>query len=101
MTPLSATNLEDDFQEFLQTLQNSPANRSDLALLLIETITGQRPSPEWLVAYCMRVLRWPEVRAAAEAEVRKNLPRTLSDAWDVLTAYDDDWTGSELFARVR
>lgn len=99
-SPLNAADMEDDFREFLQLVRESPAERADLVTLFIDTLIGHRPSPDWLVAYCMRVLRWPEIRAAAEAEVRKKSPVTLSDAWDVLTAYGDDWTGRELFARV-
>lgn len=96
-SPLIARTMEDDIRRFLQLVQESPAERASFVELFIEMLSGRRPSPDWLVAYCMRVLRWPEVRSAAEEEIRKGSPSTLSDARDVLTAYGDDWTGSGLF----
>jgi len=100
-SPLNASDMEDDLQRFLQVVQESPEERSGFAAMFIDMLSGRSRSPEWLVAYCMRALRWPEVRAAAETEIQKKLPLTLSDARDVLTAYEDEWTGSDLFTRMK
>jgi hypothetical protein len=100
-SPLVACDMEKDLQQFLQLVQQSHAERESFVVMFNEMISGQRRSPDWLVAYCMRVLRWPEVHAAAEAAIRKGVPSTLSDARDVLTAYGDEWTGSDLFTHVK
>ena len=99
-SPLRASDMEDDLQQFLHLVQRSATERAAFVAMFNEMVTGQRRSPEWLVAYCMRVLRWPEVRAVAEAETQRAQPSTLSEAWDVVSAYGDDWSGSGLFMHL-
>lgn len=99
-SPLDARDMESDFQRFLQLIQSAPSHREHFATMFVDMLSGRRGSPEWLVAYCMRVLRWPEILQAADAEIRKRSPSTMSTARDVLTAYGDEWTGNEIFEIV-
>jgi len=100
-SPLRAEEMEGDLQRFLHLVQRSAMERTAFVAMFNEMVRGKRRSPEWLVAYCMRVLRWPEVREVADAEARNASPATLSEAWDVVTAYGDDWSGSGLFRQVK
>jgi len=101
-SPLVARTMEASLSELLELIQNSPAQRSDFARIFVAMLQGEQESPEWLIAYCMRTLRWPEVERAAEAVRRAGDPRKVSLAWEVLGAYeaDDDWDGAHLFDRT-
>ncbi len=98
-SPLRAGEMEPDLRRFLDLVAQSKIDRDGFVRLFSEMITGVRDAPEWLVAYCMHALRWPEVLAVAEKEVQRGRPATLSGASEVVDAYSDDWFGRELFDR--
>jgi hypothetical protein len=93
--------METGLSEVLDLIQDNPTERPGFAQSFIEMLQGQRASPEWLISYCMRTLRWPEIRRAAEAVVSSGHPKLLSLAWEVVDTYDhdDDWPGQHLFDR--
>jgi hypothetical protein len=98
-SPLRARDMEGDLSRFLQLVEESQGERDVFVSLFSEIVRGLRDAPEWLVAYCMHVLRWPEVLVVAEEELRRGHPSTLSVASEVADAYRDDWSGRELFDR--
>jgi|GEM_PF-6125564 len=98
-SPLKAGEMEADLQRFLQLVRQSEGDRDGFVCMFSKIVTGARGAPEWLVAYCMHALRWPEVLAVAENEVRRGHPATLSVASEVVDAYSDDWFGRDLFDR--
>lgn len=98
-SPLRVGDIEEDLQRFLRLVEASSDEREAFAALFNDIVSGRRDAPEWLVAYCMHELRWPEIRVTAQLEVRRGLPSTLSVASEVLDSYEDDWVGRELFAR--
>lgn len=99
-SPLVARTMEPGLSEVLELLQDNPAERPQFARRFIDMLEGRRPSPEWLIAYCMRTLRWPEIEHAAEAVRAAGDPDLLSQAWEVLDAYEnEEWAGADLFDR--
>lgn len=100
-TPLRAADMEPALSGVLALIHDNPSERGQFARVFIEMLHGEQDSPEWLIAYCMRALRWPEVQRVAEAVRVAGEPRLLSLAWEVLDAYEDgdDWVGVHLFAR--
>ncbi len=98
-SPLKARDMEADFQAFLSLVERSGESRDAFVSLFTEILNAARTAPEWLVAYCMHALRWPEVLAVAERERRRGQPATLSLAVEVVDAYSDDWVGKDLFDR--
>ena len=86
-----------DLDELLAAVRTAEASRSSIAGLFCEIVRGRRDAPEWLVAYCMHALRWPEVLEVAREEQRRGDPATLSQASEVVDAYERDWVGIELF----
>jgi len=98
-SPLRARDIEEDLQRFLRLVEASNDAREAFVAMFNDIVFGCRDAPEWLVAYCMHELRWPEILATAEAEVRRGRPSTLSVASEVLDSYQDDWVGRDLFAR--
>ncbi len=100
-TPLRAADMEPALSGVLALIHDNPSERGQFAHIFIEMLHGKQDSPEWLIAYCMRTLRWPEVQQVAEAVRAAGEPKLLSLACEVLDAYDDgeDWVGVHLFAR--
>ncbi|WAS96012.1 hypothetical protein [Nannocystis punicea] len=100
-SPLVAGTMESGLSAILELIQDNPGERPEFARCFIDMLVGERPSPEWLIAYCMRTLRWPEVLRAAEDALASGDPYALSLAAEVFDAYeeDDEWVGAHLFAR--
>lgn len=101
VSPLVARTMETGLASVLELVRENPAERSEFAQRFIEMLEDKRPSPEWLIAYCMRTLRWPEVKLAAERVIASSDPHALSLAAEVLDTYaeDDEWPGAHLFDR--
>jgi hypothetical protein len=98
-SPLQAGEMESGFSEILELIQAAPHERHKFVNLFIDMLRGRQPSPEWLIAYCMRTLRWPEVREAAEQLADSDNSLILSQAREVLRSYEDEWLGQKLFDR--
>ena len=100
-TLLNAGDAEPALSRIFDVIQENTSEREAFARIFGEMLDGERDSPEWLIAYCMRTLRWPEVSQAAEVVRASGDPAKLSLAWEVLDAHeeDEDWFGAHLFAR--
>lgn len=100
-SPIDAGELEPRLSEILTLIMENPLEREQFVRLFVNMLQGQHESPEWLIAYCMRTLRWPEIKQAAEAVRVSNDAKRLPLAWEVLDAYEDDdeWFGVHLFKR--
>ena len=58
-----------EYQRVLDYIQIHPEERSVIVQAFRDTLIGTSgPSPAniYLVRFCMRVLKWPEIKAAAE-----------------------------------
>lgn len=97
----SADEDEAEFIAFLALIQRNDVPRGEFVQLFQAMIRDEIPAPAWLIAFCMHVLRWPEVRQIALEECRLWKPATLSIASEVLDAYDEDWFGALIFSSFK
>lgn len=99
----SPDNASDDEPQLLRILAlvSDPQNRDASVRIFRQMLLGLRPTHEWLIPFCMRTLRWPEIADAAreltgaEGSVMPRLAR------DTLDAYDEQWDGDLIFPHYK
>jgi hypothetical protein len=60
----SVPTLEPALLDLLRLVQSHPSHRDVFVELFGRIATGDRDVSEWIVLFCMRELKWPEVLAA-------------------------------------
>jgi hypothetical protein len=86
--------LEPYFLKFLQLVKGNPEHRGFFVELFTLIATSKLPAPSDLVPYCMRELRYPEVKSAVqihmhELRVQNLHARYMNYCSHVTRAYDD------------
>lgn len=85
----------------LCAIRKYPEHREDFGRWLVET----NAAPTELVAFCMHVLRWPEVRSKLEADLKvadaESNWRRIPFLTAVLDAFEDSWEDAEFFPSLR
>jgi hypothetical protein len=106
----SETELEPVYAELLEFLVKNERYRKELVVLLGEVIKSFRNPhaingrffPGMAIAYCMHVLRWPEIYNLAVSEnhdfYSKKMQRGMAD---ILNSYDDSWEDKDFYQRFR
>jgi hypothetical protein len=101
--------IEPRLRALLSLLESSSARHEEFANALVALLApvpnelplGQ-PGIVEILEFCMRKLRWPEVREALQ-ELKSCTTdwRVRRAAERVLEAYEDDWTGGDLYDTYR
>jgi hypothetical protein len=83
---------EDEFDRVIDHVTRHPERRNELAAAFLKVLGEPYFVDPELVEYCMHVLRWPEVKNAAEARmlVEKDL-RARPGLGRVIHSFSDDW----------
>lgn len=104
----SEANLEPIYEILLDFLIRNQQYKPTLVDFFITKISSLRHPqaengkffPGLAIAYCMHVLRWPEIYNFAMSENRdfysKKMQRGMTD---ILNAYDDDWEDKDFYRR--
>jgi len=86
----------------LKFIESRPSERSKFVGCFLDLATARKHSTPYLVPFCMRTLRYPEVLAAVEAALAAGVrrfhdPRKWPWLYDVQDAYRETWDDSALF----
>jgi hypothetical protein len=96
----SAEEIEPYLVAVLEFVLAHPEEKDSFLQYLLHAFDGpSEPVAADLHAFCMRELRWPEIRERAFHEFRaSNVPG--SEFWlrGILEAYEDRWVGDEMYA---
>ena len=95
--------MEPVFIELLSCLQEGHPDRNALVRAVVEVIRRLPKGSDEAVSFCMHVLRWPEVKSAAEDELRKVAgvlvtSRKARILEDIVKSFSDDWSGRECYS---
>lgn len=105
---LSETELEPSYELLLAFLKQHEHDRDELVSYINATILSYRNVnkgdekllPGLAIAYCMHVLRWPEIYAFADAENRNFYSKKMATGMtEILDAYSDDWDDKDFYRR--
>jgi hypothetical protein len=91
---------EPGFLAVLRFVQEHPQDRATFALCFIHLFHWPELGPFHLIEYCMRELRWEEVRShlAGIAAVTPEINcRFIANR--ILAAYEDPWPNGKIYAR--
>jgi hypothetical protein len=94
--------MEPVFIELLSCLQKDGVDHDDLVSAVVEVVRGLPKGSDEAVSFCMHVLRWPEVKIAAEDEFKKASGSLMTSRRagiyeDIIEAFSDDWSGRECY----
>jgi hypothetical protein len=95
--------MEPAFLGIIRLVQNNPSDRSYFVEQFIQIAVGTIPAPWEMAPYCMRELRFPEVRAAIEAHYAHLLEqnkhaRYMNYLSHMAKAYDDPiWSDADMW----
>lgn len=64
---------------------------------LFNSLLISKDSPYEAVAFCMRELRWPEVRDYATKIMNESCDPRVEALRSVVTAYEDEWPDADLY----
>lgn len=84
-------------------IKANPSQRDMLARCFVSLVDGSRSGDtSWIVRFCMRDLRWPEVREAANRRFSlargAEVPRLMNWLSDINWVYDDaPWEDADFF----
>lgn len=95
---------EPEMARFLHTVKCHPNQRSFVVRLFIESFSDKshmKWEPWEFMQFCMHDLRWSElrdfIRAKRDEDVKSRGARSSTIWNDILTAFDDEWTGATKF----
>jgi hypothetical protein len=93
------TNAQESYLlEILRFVQNHPSDRQELIYCFIKLLGPRSGYPHEIVVFCMRELRWPEIREAAAKICDENDDfRTKTIMADILAVYREDWDGGDFY----
>lgn len=95
--------LEPELLQLLQFIKAEPTHQDLFKRLFIASATDKEHKSEWIVLYCMRDLRYPEVRDAINEWFEskggtQGAPRLMNFVSDVNHAYEDSpWEHADFF----
>ncbi len=90
--------LELDLLEILFFVKKNPGYRKDFARGFINIVNDYKYGPLEIVIFCMRDLRWEDVKkAASERQMSCEDPRIKSAMQEVLDVYKSVWTNADLY----
>ncbi len=107
---LGEDELEPLYEDVLGFLEAHPNSRAELAQRLIATMGSYRFGrerqeailPSTAIAYCMHVLRWPEVLEFAKQEhLSFYAPRMATLMTNIIDAFGNDWEDRDFYKRFR
>jgi len=98
----STPDFEPQLLKVLQFVKASPEARRELGQAFVEMVTDLERGAWEIIQFCMRELRWPEVRQALQREFDtaklKNDWRRIAVLRDILDVYEPDWRDADLYA---
>lgn len=104
----SETELEDNYEILLNFLIKNKDSREELVVYLKLIISAYRNEdkshekflPGLAIAYCMHVLRWPEIHDFLISENINYYSKKMSSGMsEILDAYSDDWADKDFYRR--
>lgn len=98
----SVPDLEPHLLAVLNLVKENPDRRELLVRCFESLVDGSRVLSDWIVLFCMRELRWPEVRYAANQRFERaggvRAPRLMNWISHINWAYDDaPWEHADFF----
>ena len=94
LATLNVTEVEPILVALLHLVKRHPEQRPLFVELFSLVADGEIQAPEYLLPFCMRELRFPEIRAKVQAELNgdRHTPRfarRMNFWWHVIHAFDD------------
>lgn len=98
----SVPDLEPHLLRILEFANAHLADRGTLVSCFTQLVDGTRSLSDWIVLFCMRELRWPEIQLAANLRFERaggvRAPRLMSWISRINWAYDDSpWDSADFF----
>jgi hypothetical protein len=86
----------------LEFVRSNPAHREEFVSFFVELALQRRPASHYLVPFCMRTLRYPEVLAAVEEAIARGQmsfspQRQWPRLFDVRDAYQESWPEADFW----
>ena len=104
----SETEMEPGYELLLDFLIKNESDKGELIEYLKSIILSYRNTekrqekflPGLAIAYCMHVLRWPEIYDFSAAENKDFYSKKMSSGMsEILDAYSDDWEDKDFYHR--
>ncbi|MBM3116075.1 hypothetical protein [Jeongeupia naejangsanensis] len=94
--------LEPLLLKVLQLAKTEQENRDTLVKCFVQLVDGSREMSRWIVLFCMRELKWPEIQLAANDRFERaggaRAPRLMNWISDINWVYDDTlWEHADFF----
>lgn len=86
--------------QILNLVKSHPKKRDVFVKLFTEVIEGRIQAPDYLIPFCMRELRFPEIKERALQNVNnlEQYPRMMNYISDIIHAFEDDvWINADLW----
>ncbi len=91
--------LEPDLLNILNFTKLHADKREELAECFFGLVHDRTKGPFEILIFCMRELRWPEVRVEVEKRLEKSEdPRVHSVLNEILDVYEDEWDDADMYS---
>lgn len=88
--------------ELLMFVRSHPEAGKHLKECFERLVFDRNLGPLEIIIFCMRELRWPEIKDAVLSKMKgTNDPRILAGLDSVLAVYEDEWEDSDLYEYYR
>jgi hypothetical protein len=99
---LNAPDMEPTFIELLTLVHNHPNHREQFVQLFLDVAQWRIQAPPFLIEFCMRELRYPEVLASLEQEFHigyqaPGFARRFNFIHGVLDVYNETWRDEDMW----
>lgn len=87
---------ESSLIDILNFVKSHPEAKDEFVEKFKEIVNESKSKPFEAVSFCMRELRWPEIRSYIESEINSS-PGRHELLVSALAAYDDEWSDHDLY----